>query len=264
MAVMSGTAEGRQLVESLDRWFHTDLGALVLEEELKKLGAMSSRLFGYYLLEVSLLCSHADYLQECPIRRRFRLSPCPSAGNQVLSMPEQLPVISDYIDAVILPHTLDFSADPRQVLREVERILIPEGKVVISGFNPWSLWGLWRAMPGAGRKLPWRGHFLSYSQVEDWLSLLGFDVEEVQTVLFRPPWKRAFLMRQALVMERLGSRFWPWLAGVYIIVASKRVSTLTPIRPRWRLQQSLRKASVQPVVNQINPEQDGVDSDAGG
>ena len=264
MATMSGTEANRQLVESLDQWFHTDLGALVLEEELKKLRVMVSRLFGYYLLEVSLLCSHADYLQDCPVRRRFRLSPCAGDGNQVLGLPEQLPVVSDYIDAVILPHTLDFSADPRQVLREVERILIPEGKVVITGFNPWSLWGLWRAMPGASRKLPWRGHFLSYSQVEDWLSLLGFDVEEAQTLLFRPPWKRAFLMRHALVMERLGSRLWPWLAGVYIIVATKRVSTLTPIRPRWRLQRSLKKASVEPVVNLVDTGRERVDSDVGG
>lgn len=261
---MNSAPANRQLLESLDQWFHTDLGALVLEEEQKKLAELASQLFGYYLLEVSLLCSHPDYLRQCPIRRRFRLSPCPGEGNQVVAQPEQLPVISDYIDAVILPHTLDFSADPRQVLREVERVLIPEGKVVITGFNPWSLWGLWRAMPGASRRLPWRGHFLSFSQVEDWLSLLGFDVEEARTLLFRPPWKRPFLMRQALVMERLGSRLWPWLAGVYIIVASKRVSTLTPIRPRWRLQERLKKASVEPAVNRVGTVQNGVDGDVDG
>lgn len=236
------------LVEALDRWFRTDLGALVLKQEQQRLAHLASRLFGYYLVEVSLLCNHPDYLQACPVRRRFRLSPCAAEGIHAQALPERLPVATDYIDAVILLHTLDFARDPRQVLREVERVLIPEGKVVITGFNPWSLWGLWRAMPGASRKLPWRGHFLSFSQVEDWLSLLGFDVEQAHTLLFRPPWKKAFLMRHALLMERLGERFWPWLAGVYIIVASKRVSTLTPIRPRWRLQRKLRHAPVEPVA----------------
>ena len=260
---MGNPEENRALVESLDQWFHTDLGALVLEEERKQLAQLATTLFGYYLLEVSLLCNRPDYLGECPIRRQFRLSPCPVEGNHILSRPEQLPVATDYIDAVVLPHTLDFSADPRQVLREVERVLIPEGKVIITGFNPWSLWGLWRAMPGASRKLPWKGHFLSFSQVEDWLSLLGFDVEQARTLLFRPPWKRAFLMRHAMLMERLGERLWPWLAGVYIIVATKRVSTLTPIRPRWRLQRKLKKASVEPVANLLNPGEEKGRSDAG-
>ncbi len=249
MAGMKEAAVNSALVESLDRWFHTDLGRLVLERERQQLAEVVGGLFGYYLIEVSLLCERPDYLQECPIRRRFRISPCVAPGNHLLASPERLPVAGDYIDAVILLHTLDFAGDPRQVLREVERVLIPEGKVVITGFNPWSLWGLWRAMPGAGRKLPWKGHFLSFSQVEDWLSLLGFDVERVHTLLFRPPWKRAFLMRRAMVMEHLGERFWPWLAGVYVIVATKRVSTLTPVRPRWRLQRKLRRAPVEPVAN---------------
>ncbi len=246
---MKGAMANEQLVEALDHWFHTDLGALVLEQEQRRLARIAEGLFGYYLVEVSLLCRQPEYLQDCPIRHRIRISPCNGPGNRLLALPEQLPVAGDYIDAAILLHTLDFARDPRQVLREVERILIPEGKVVISGFNPWSLWGLWRAMPGASRRLPWRGHFLSYSQVEDWLSLLGFDVEQAQTLLFRPPWKRAFLMQWALLLERLGERFWPWLAGVYIIVASKRVSTLTPIRPRWRLLHKLRQAPVEPVAN---------------
>ncbi len=245
------------LAAALDRWFHTDLGALVLAQEQARLAAIASRLFGYYLLEVSFLCGREDYLAECPIRRRFRVSACADAGGGVVARPERLPVATDYIDAVILPHTLDFAQDPRQVLREVERVLIPEGKVVITGFNPWSLWGLWRAMPGAARRLPWRGHFLSFSQVEDWLSLLGFDVAQAHTLLFRPPWKRAFLMRRVQVMERWGARYWPWLAGVYVIVAVKRVSTLTPIRPRWRLQRKLRQSVVEPVARAVREGEGG-------
>ena len=260
---MSGTPVNGPLVEALDRWFRSDLGALVLEEERKRLSVLSGSLFGYYLLEVSLLCSDLGYLDACPIRGRFSLSPCGGGEHHVLARPEQLPVAGDFIDAVILPHALDFSSDPRQVLREAERVLIPEGKVIITGFNPWSLWGLWRAMPGASRKLPWKGHFLSFSQVEDWLSLLGFDVEQAQTLLFRPPWKRAFLMRHSVGMEQWGQRLWPWLAGVYIIVATKRVSTLTPIRPRWRLQRKLRKATVEPVANFVDVDQEKNSSNAG-
>ena len=248
---METQAGNRAWIRALDQWFHTDLGGLVLAEERRRLQQITAGLFGYYLLEVSLLCNHPDYLDECPIRRRFRISPC--AGSQVhaVAWPERLPVAGDFIDAVVLPHTLDFAADPRQVLREVDRVLIPEGKVVITGFNPWSLWGLWRRLPGAGRKLPWKGHFISFSQVEDWLSVLGFDVEAVQTLLFRPPWQRPLLMRSAQGLERLGARFWPWLAGVYVLVATKRVSTLTPVRLRWRLQRRLKKPSAEPVARSL-------------
>jgi len=73
---MGDPAENHSLVDSLDRWFHTDLGALVLEEEQKQLAQLVTTLFGYYLLEVSLLCNRPDYLGECPIRRRFRLRCC--------------------------------------------------------------------------------------------------------------------------------------------------------------------------------------------
>ncbi len=238
------------LVEALDRWFQTDLGALVLEQERKRLAPVVEGLFGYFLVEVSPLCRRFDYLQSCPIGRRFHVGTC-VRGNDVLALPERLPLASDLIDAVVLPHTLDFAENPHQVLREVERVLIPEGRVVIVGFNPWSLWGLWRSMPGAGRKLPWRGHFISSARVGDWLSLLGFDLNQTETFLFRPPWKRAWLMRWARLMEKTGARFWPRLAGIYIVVATKRVSTLTPIRPRWRLPRKLGRASVEPVANLV-------------
>lgn len=237
------------LGQALDEWFATDLGNAVLVQEQRQLRRIAQTLFGYYLLEVDVLCRRMDYLEACPIRVRARVSPCEEDADQVVALPEQLPVATDYIDAVVLPHTLDFAVDPRQVLREVERVLIPEGKVVITGFNPYSLWGLWRIMPGASRKLPWRGHFISFPQVQDWLSLLGFDVEDAYTLLYRPPWKRAFLMRRFAGLEKLGRRFWPWFAGAYIIVASKRVSTLTLVRLNWRLQRKLRKAAVEPVAH---------------
>ncbi len=244
MVRMNTTKAQPTHIEALDQWFQTDLGRLVQRQEARRLARVSRGLFGYYLIEVSHLCSHPDYLAQCPVRRHFRISPCAGGEISAVARPEALPVASDFVDAVILPHTLDFAEDPRQVLREVERVLIPEGKVVITGFNPWSLWGVWRAMPGAGRRLPWRGHFLSFSQVEDWLSLLGFDIEAAETLIFRPPWKHAFLMRQARLLERIGARWWPSLAGVYLLVATKRVSTLTPVRPRWRLWSRLRKAGV--------------------
>lgn len=244
----------KQQVTALNQWFDTDLGKTVLEKESKELQQLAEKAFGYYLLEIGLLCHHPDYMQSSPIRSFVRAGLCRDENSELVALPEQLPVATDYIDAVVLPHTLDFVLDPRQVLREVERILIPEGRVIITGFNPYSWWGLRRMIPGAARNLPWKGHFIPYARMQDWLSLLGFDVEETRTMLFGPPWKNAFLQQRFPRLDKIGQRFWPWFAGVYVIVAVKRVSTLTPIRPRWRLERKLSKVAAQPIANHSHGE----------
>jgi ubiquinone/menaquinone biosynthesis C-methylase UbiE len=89
----------------------------------------------------------------------------------------QLPFAAHSIDLVVMPHVLEFRADPHQILREVERVLIPEGEVLITGFNPISIWGLRRALPNCPGHFPWNGHYLSVRRLKDWLQLLGFEVE---------------------------------------------------------------------------------------
>ena len=249
MTLMSKVLDYRQQVAALHQWFGTDLGQMVLTQEALTLQAFTQQLFGYYLFELGLLCSHPDYMTNSPIRSFVRGGPCHADGVDLQTLPEQLPLAGDSLDAVVLPHTLDFVVDPRQVLREVERVLIPEGRVLITGFNPYSLWGLWRLIPGSSRRLPWKGHFIPYARLQDWLSLLGFEVEQVKTLLFRPPWKKVFLKHRFPRLDRAGQRFMPWSAGVYVIVAVKRVSTLTPVRPRWRLERKLGKVVVQPLAN---------------
>jgi len=154
---------------------------------------------------------------------------------------------------VVLPHTLEFERDPHEVLREVDRILIPEGHVVVLGFNPWSLWGMWRLLRCRSGKAPWCGDFLSLLRIKDWMALLGFDVVLVRRYFYRPPLQRVGIMKKLSFMERLGSKLWPHLSGAYLLVAQKRVATLTPIKPRWsprrRLMGSLARPSARSSRN---------------
>ncbi|BAO43712.1 class I SAM-dependent methyltransferase [Thiolapillus brandeum] len=236
-------------IAALNQWFESNMGKMVLEHEREVLQRVVEGLFGYYLLELSWLCNMPSYSQVSPIRSFYRISPCIDAESQLAALPEMLPVAGDSVDAVVLPHTLDFAVDPRQVLREVERILIPEGRVVIVGFNPYSLWGLRRSLPGASRRLPWRGHFISARRLQDWLSLLGFDTGEEFSLLFRPPWKKAFLRQRFPRLDSLSQRYLSRFSGVYVLVAVKRVSTLTPVGMRWKLRSAPAGAPVQPVAN---------------
>jgi SAM-dependent methyltransferase len=236
-------------IQALNQWFESSMGKMVLEHEREVLQQIVEGLFGYYLLELGWLCDMPSYAQASPIRSFYRINPCHDAESQLVAQPESVPIAGDSIDAVVLPHTLDFAADPRHVLREVERMLIPEGRVVVVGFNPYSLWGLRRFLPGAGRQLPWRGHFISGRRLQDWLSLLGFDIEKNFSLLFRPPWKKAFLRQRFPRMDRLSQRYLSRFSGVYVMVAVKRVSTLTPVGMRWKLRPAPAGNSVQPVAN---------------
>jgi SAM-dependent methyltransferase len=220
----------------------------MLRQERDAVAAIAPRLFGYQLIQLGLLGPDLDYLAACPIRSRTLVSttvgtPC-SAG-RVRGNPEQLPIAAASVDAVVMPHTLDLASDPPQVLREVERVLIPEGRLVVIGFNPWSLWGL-RRLVGARGSPPWSCHFISYPQLHDWLSLLGFALERTDVLMFRPPVAHAGVLERFAFLDRPGPRLWPMLAGVYVVQAIKRVSTLTPITLPWRRRRLIRASAVEP------------------
>jgi len=146
---------------------------------------------------------------------------------------DALPYPDASIDLVVLPHSLELARDPHLTLREVERVLVPEGRVVIAGFNPASLWGLrqraGRAKRGMGlgrsRRLylPRAGEFLGYWRLRDWLRLLSFEVEGGSFGCWRPPLDTATWLDRFEWMDRVGERWWPVLGAVYVVVAVKRV-----------------------------------------
>lgn len=146
---------------------------------------------------------------------------------------DALPFPEHSIDLVVLPHSLELARDPHQTLREVERVLVPEGRVVIAGFNPASLWGLRQRCGhmvqgvGVGRGkslyLPRAGEFIGYWRLRDWLRLLNFEVEAVRFGCWRPPFQSQRWLERFAWMDPVGERWWPVLGGVYFIVAVKRV-----------------------------------------
>jgi SAM-dependent methyltransferase len=150
-----------------------------------------------------------------------------------------LPIQTDSIDVVVLPHTLDFALYPHEVLREVERVLIPEGHVVITGFNPLSIWQIWRWLLRWRNQPPWCGHFYTTMRLRDWLKLLGFDVTHKQHFFHRPPLKNRSFMQRLSFLEKMGRVLWPVTGAGYVLVARKRVETLTPIKPRLKVRQKV-------------------------
>jgi SAM-dependent methyltransferase len=129
---------------------------------------------------------------------------------------------------------LEFGDDPHQILREVVRVLVPEGQVIIAGFNPWSLLGLKRMWPSARRHTPWNGHFINLPRLKDWLSLLSFDIVSGRMHGYLPPFSQEPWLRRFSFMDAAGDRWWPFAGGVYFLQAVKRVRGMRVITPSWR------------------------------
>lgn len=216
----------------LEEWFRSSLGGEVARLECGSVQRLLANTFGYYLVQVGVADPFGEALATSRIRHRIQLPAEPLSvldRASIVGLPHRLPLASDSIDAVLLPHTLDFTPEPKAVLGEVERVLIPEGRVIVVGFNALSPWGLRRLIWRSKGRAPWCGRFHSAARVEAWLTELGFDIEVRELLIFCPPF-RSVLGRRCARMESLGRRLWPGLGGVYVIRAVKRVATLTPIK----------------------------------
>ena len=155
------------------------------------------------------------------------------------------------MDLVVLPHQLEFSDTPHQILREAERILMPEGKLVITGFNPVSLWGLYRKFSSKKDReetFPWNGEFISLSRLKDWLSLLSLEITGGSFGYYRPPNLSVPASKRLAFLEKAGNRWWPTAGGVYLICATKKVYGMTILPSFQTARQSKTHAETATVL----------------
>lgn len=214
-----------------------------------------SDIFGYNALQLGL--PEHDFLQSN--RMPLRFSAGNQSGNAVRLTCTELPFDSDSLDLVVLPHVLEFSEHPHQVLREVARVLRPEGNLIISGFNPRSLWGLHRAL--AGREgYPWQGQFIALPRIKDWLALLGFEVAGGRFAAYAPPLHTTRWLERFAFIEAAGDRWWAVSGGVYFVHAIKRVHGMRLIKPKWNEGLVSKLLPVSPKLNNKITHDSGMDS----
>jgi SAM-dependent methyltransferase len=242
MLSRSDKATQSGLRTTLAEWFAMEPGRAVAEAELELAGEVLSNLFGYHILQLGDPYA-VPMIAASRIQHKAVLA---NVGEHATVRCEEaaLPVQAGSVDVVVLPHVLEFAPSPHAVLRETERVLIPEGHVVVFAFNPWSTFGVWRLAAAWRGGLPWRGRFVGLPRLRDWLTLLGLEIERVERLSFRPPLRRAGLFARLEFLERLGQHFWPVCGNVYCVLARKRVLALRPIRARWARQRRLAAAGV--------------------
>jgi SAM-dependent methyltransferase len=249
-------------------WSQTPLGETLLREEQAWLDETLQDVFGYHAVQIGPM--PLDALRNNRMSSRVRMvwgdspdhdrsaaSPSPVQDAPDAGLPSQsswvgstkdLPFLSESIDLLVLPHTLEVSEDPHYLLREAQRVLIPEGKIVITGFNPLSLWGLRRSCRSVTR-FPPAGHtWLTLARVKDWLKLLNFDLGAGGASAFGayvPPFDAQSWLARMQWMDPAGRRWWPMAGGVYFLMAVKRVHHMQLVGPAWRDQRAVsrRKAA---------------------
>ncbi len=229
----------------MQNWFESDIGQYVLEREQAWFDASSADIFGFNAMQLGQC--HVDFLRANRMPFRFTAS---IIDGQVQARPEELPFDSQCIDLIALPHLLEFSPSPHQLLREVERVLRPEGQLLLAGFNPLSLWGL-KNRTGSGQSYPWNGHFLQLARIKDWLSLLGFELLGGRMICYAPPLDHRGLLRRFRFMEVAGDRWWALGGGVYLLHAVKRVRGMRLIAPRWDEKSWLTKPVLLPPGSRV-------------
>ena len=276
---------------ALGPWLQTPIGQYMLAWEQAHLDAMTADIFGFNAMQIGL--PQMDTLRANRMRHKWLSDSelleswgqstkenChnPAVTNLRGNDPRQgqsepvhgqskiviahdfadLPFASQSLDLVVLPHVLEFAAEPHRVLREVERVLIPEGQVIICGFNPASLWGIRQStgrLSGA-HFLPQNAEFISLLRLKDWLKLLNMEVNRGRFGCYAPPCATAKWLNRFSFMEKAGNRWWPYFGATYIVQAIKRVKGMHLIGPAFS-KKAIKAANGVPATNRTHKAGEG-------
>jgi len=246
-------------------WLNTRTGRDLLREEVRQVRRALDSIFGDQLVQLGAWGDPGLFRRLARTRRAAVFADAPVEGVDAVCAPDTLAIATDSVDAVLLPHTLELAADPHAVLREVDRILRPDGNLVVLGFNPWGWWGLRHFLSRQGFP-PGAERLVSDGRLSDWLRLLEFRIHHAGFYYFVPPvirgpaprHGRAARAEEGVAHARAERRTegravgmfrrLPAFAGCYVLVARKQMYTLTPIRPAWRRSPRLVAGLVNPTA----------------
>lgn len=240
---------------NLTQWLNTDPGQTVIRWETDKFDQIVANAFGFHALQIGLPAW--DFLRNNRIRSKAILTDESKKNVTSTDQPkiihgrlDQLPFPNCSLDLVILPHILECSQDPHQILREVERVLVYEGRVVISGFNPNSLWGLRNGMPFINPWIPIPNrNMVSVRRLKDWFKLLSLDIDRGHFGCYTPACQTEKWLKRWDFMNRAGDRWWPVTGGVYVLSAEKRARGMHLVGPLLKKKQRRKSlASRRPAI----------------
>jgi len=228
-------SECSEILHELESWYGRESGHYLVESTRSALSGILDTSFGYHALQLSAT-RNLPLLDASPINHRIYAAECPGELVDLVTRGEELPLESDSIDVVIAHHSLEFAENPHQVLRELQRVLTPQGHLVVIGFNPFSLQGINARLRGLlGHPLWQRNRPVSENRLADWMRLLGCEVQNRTRLYGVPPVGSGRLRRWLIRCDAWSNRLNLPLGGLYIVHAIKQVSALHRphrLRPR--------------------------------
>lgn len=224
-------------VPDIRRWFLSETGQALLASEQALIDTQLETLFGYYCLQLSCLpdvCLH----EQSKIRRKFCLHPLLEQTGAVANF-TQLPVAADSIDVAVVHHVLEYSHDPHAVLRELNRVIMPSGHLLLVGFSPFGAYGLRALMCRKSADAMWQFKALRKGKLQEWLSLLGFSIVHSQVAGYKLAAGSEFFQKHQLP----GGAF-------YMVVAQKQASMITPVKTKKHKQKRQKSLGVAGALQQ--------------
>ncbi len=228
------SARSTKQIQQPHSWQNLHNGQWVFDTIQMRMDEWSPKLFGYHLLKLGGLSCELS-MTSCPISHQVHLD-VENPLRNIEADAFNLPFVEKSFDAVVLTHQLDYCQDPHRLLREVDRVVMDDGYIILTGFNPISLTGIARLLPWCKHHLPWSGRMFSSYRIKDWLELLNYQVIHCD--------------QYGLLLNRKERMIWTWMenilgdwmapfGSVYFIVARKRTYPLKPIKPHWKLKEHL-------------------------
>lgn len=249
----------RHPTELISRWYETPMGVRMAKDLAACLERLADDAFGYHAVMVGAVLPLVPRLR---IRARTQVA---ATVEELTTTPlmavqadfEYLPIETESADLVIALHVLESSREPHEIMRELDRIIRPEGRVLIVGVNPVSLWNLkkigqqsWLGQGKMAQTSYLAGQHRAAWRVVDWLRLLGYDVHSVEHLGGVCPTTRPRFYDKMSAMRALSGKWLWFMQGFYVIDAVRRVSTPTAIRPAFRLPRMMPSKSRATVANQ--------------
>jgi SAM-dependent methyltransferase len=223
-------------------WQSLPNGEIIKNAIERELAPWWQNFFGYHLVKIGALSSEIE-IPDCRINHQISVMAKNSLAD-VIGDVDDLPLQEHSVDVCLLSHTLEFSLDPHHVIREANRVLIPNGYLVLTGFNPLSLVGMNRLLPYRRNQTPWNEHFFTPMRVKDWLHLMGFEILADQRCLHSTLTGKVSEDSLQGPWHNFAKTYLPSLGSIYIIVAKKRVLPLTPIKPKWQIRTGFQPVKV--------------------
>jgi SAM-dependent methyltransferase len=221
-------------------WYQTPRGKLLQQLEADYLQRSITVSCQQIVLQIGGLGWENDFI-DCSLYKNYTVLDAKNVGcneaRKIQAKSYNLPLKSESVDMIIVPHLLEFDANRFQTIREVERVLKPEGIVLVLNFNPWSIWVRYQYVWDKKMADTWRGQFISRSRILDWLKVLNFEV----TVSSQFNFNSITSTHGKLIANRHS-----FTATAYAVKAIKRRYNLIPLTPVTELNRRLV------LVNPIN------------